>query len=806
MEPSAPRNIHKYEVIDLIGRGGMGVVYKAMDRALNRPVAIKMVTNADDPNGELLQRFYRESQFTASLRHENIVIVYELGDFEGQPYLVMEYLAGQSLESMLARQPMTLPQRINYVRQVCNGLHYAHTRQPSIIHRDIKPANIVVLEDGTAKIVDFGIARLEQSQDTRSGQIMGSYHYMSPEQIKDHDLDGRTDIFSLGIVLYQLLTLTLPFEGSGIAQTLHRIVNSPPPPLSQFLKEYPPALDDVIARALAKNREDRYPTAEEFAFDLLQVEEEFRRGGFDEHIGRAQALVQAGNFDSAKQELLQVLSVDYRHPRANELMREVQAGILRQQRKARARSLRIHAEEAMEKNDLTQALTFLDQATTLDDTDSRLGILRDHVRDLHAHAQKLNELLERAERLLSSHDLDNAARAVNEALEFDPEAPRAKAFKLIVEAKLIERQTKLQVQELLGAARRDIANANFANALVLLRKAESIDPTVSGLRDLVGMAESGARQKERQRILVAATAEIRTALENQNLALAGSLIDKALEKFPEERSLLELRSLVQQRVDARKREYAAPPKRENVEAPTSQTRQPLPVVRHNRTNESSVAELTPLHGMEAPNTTTQSSGRLSPNPPGGGFTDTPLPHLGDLVDASLPMPSVTSRNMPRELSPFPADLLQMLESRLIRHIGPLAKVVVKRAAAKAGDADELCTLLGESITSSKDREAFLAVRSQIPNSTGRQFHAPQPTSSADFTSLGQQEAAGELTPQMLDDAARALARYVGPLAKILTKKAAQRARNLRSLYSILSEHIESESDRARFLKESETRH
>ena len=146
MKADAPKKISKYDVVDLIGKGGMGVVYKAVDRALGRLVAIKVVNGAAQHSE--LERFYREAQFTASLRHPNIVVVYDLGDFEGRPYLVMEYLDGPSLESMLSTKTLTMLQKISYVRQVCSGLEYAHSRQPSIIHGDIKPANIVVFADG----------------------------------------------------------------------------------------------------------------------------------------------------------------------------------------------------------------------------------------------------------------------------------------------------------------------------------------------------------------------------------------------------------------------------------------------------------------------------------------------------------------------------------------------------------------------------------------------------------------------------------------------------------------------------------
>lgn len=147
MEADAPKKIGKYDVVDLIGRGEMGVVYKAVDRALGRLVAIKMVTGAA-AQGNLLKRFYHEAQFTANLRHTNIVIVYDPGDFEGRPYVVMEYLDGQSLKSMLATRTITMLQKISYVRQICSDLEYAHSRQSSIIHGDIKPANIVVFADG----------------------------------------------------------------------------------------------------------------------------------------------------------------------------------------------------------------------------------------------------------------------------------------------------------------------------------------------------------------------------------------------------------------------------------------------------------------------------------------------------------------------------------------------------------------------------------------------------------------------------------------------------------------------------------
>ncbi len=831
MEPSAPRKINKYDVIDLIGRGGMGVVYKAVDRSLDRLVAIKMVTSAEDSHGSLLKRFYRESQFTANLRHQNIVTVYELGDFEGRPYLVMEYLAGQSLDSMLARQPMTLQQRINYVRQVCGGLHYAHSRQPSIIHRDIKPANIVILEDGTAKIVDFGIARLGQSNDTHSGQLMGSYHYMSPEQIESSELDGRSDIFSIGVVLYQLLTLTLPFEGNGIAQTLHRIMNSPPPPLAQFLRDYPLALDEIVSRALAKNRDERYQSAAELSFDLMQVEGDLLRGFFAGFIERAENLVRQGDFESAKQELVHVLDKDRQHTRANDLMREVQQGIMRQQREQRqrrARDLRSHAEEALQRNHLDQALGLLEQAVGLDQTDTGLQAFRDHVRELQARATRLNETLARAERLCAAHDLDGAAHAIAEAIDLEPGSARVTSLKLIVDAKLLERENKREVLELLSLARQHIGGGEFEAGLELLKKVEGLDPTVSGLRDLVAVAEAGRRGAERETFLQNATVKIKEALSCQNPTLARDLAAAALEKLPEETSLLDLKAAAEEQIAVGSRDkdkegtihlVSGTPSRDIPSTSVSSRSGSVPNVRpvppgatalrKPLPQSQAVAELTPVHGI--------SYSEALPKPASDSDSSRPSASLGIMPEAprfppyrgrSAPPPEgpplETERKTNAEPAPpppanvWPAELLGTLEQKLAAFLGPLARVVVKRAATRAKDLDELYTLVAEKIEGPKDREAFLAAMLQIARASG----SPAGVRSRSSEVTAPEQARAALTPAQIETATRALAHYVGPLASVLTKRAAQQANSLDALYGLLAHHIGTDAERTRFLQEA----
>ena len=264
MAAPVPTRIGKYDVIGVIGRGGMGVVYHGKDPQLDRPVAIKMVIGIFAENPDMLKRFFREAQSLGSLQHPNIVTVYDLGDYDGNPYLVMEYLEGEGLDAAMCRaRPLSLLEKLNIIIQVCQGLGYAHRR--GVIHRDIKPANIMLGKDGGVKIFDFGIAFAGNEHVTRTGQVMGTLRYMAPEQFSGKSVDARTDIFSAGVVLYQLFTNHLPFEGENTASTMMKIVHEPPVPLGVFLAAYPPEVEQILLRALAKNPNDRYSSADELA-------------------------------------------------------------------------------------------------------------------------------------------------------------------------------------------------------------------------------------------------------------------------------------------------------------------------------------------------------------------------------------------------------------------------------------------------------------------------------------------------------------------------------------------------------------
>jgi serine/threonine protein kinase len=277
-EKQTELHIGKFTILKRLGRGGMGAVYEGHDPALDRRVAIKTLTSDAIADTESRSRFEREARAAAKLAHPNIVTIYELGNFGGKekPYIVMEYLEGTDVASLVGGDGIPLAEALEIIVQLCRALDFAH--QKGVVHRDVKPSNLRYLDNGQIKIMDFGIARLEGShQITKSGVMIGTLHYMSPEQIRGEKLDGRTDIFSTGCILYELLAGVRPFVGESATSILYNIVNETPAPVTDRNAELPQEVQQLIERALAKRPEDRFATAGEMAKEIEKVLTVYRK-------------------------------------------------------------------------------------------------------------------------------------------------------------------------------------------------------------------------------------------------------------------------------------------------------------------------------------------------------------------------------------------------------------------------------------------------------------------------------------------------------------------------------------------------
>ncbi len=551
MPNGGPTKLGKYEVLEVVGRGGMGVVYKAVDPEIGRLVGIKMMTSAVINDPVLLKRFYREAQSAGKLRHPNIVTIYDLGVQEATPYLVMEFLEGESLDVALrSGRTLTLEEKLNIVIQVCSALAYAH--EQSVIHRDIKPGNVMLLKDGTVKLVDFGIARIGAEYVTRTGQLMGSIQYMSPEQIHGAHVDLRTDIFSTGVLLYQMLTNIVPFEGKDAGDTLLKIVHGSPAPLGKLLQEYPPELDSIVHRVLAKNPDERYQTASELAFDLSHVEAQLKGKRISGYLAGVERSIADGQWDKSREQLLQLLKIDLQNARAKELLREVQQQIQKQYRVERLPDLQPPAEPATAKNAPDAGLG----SANVSSGPSQRRESRDAKQERKQRADRVAELLTRAKSSFDTEDLEDALAAAEQALTVDAESTDAKELHAVIANELAERAKLKQVHTYLEEARKQISSRHFTAALDVLRQAEGIDPVAPGVNELVALASAGQQQERRRKELEQVSSEIEEVLNRNDYDEACARAAEALERFPNDRGLVKLKALAdKERENSKKRTY-----------------------------------------------------------------------------------------------------------------------------------------------------------------------------------------------------------------------------------------------------------
>ena len=534
------KRIGKYEVVDLLGRGGMGLVYRAFDRQLNREVAIKTVTEGFTGDPEMMKRFYQEAAKTGVLRHPNIVTVYDLGEQDGFPYIVMEYLSGDPLDRLIqSGKSQPLAYKLKILEQVCYALAYAHRND--VIHRDVKPANVIVQPDGTVKLLDFGIARQEKDESrlTRTGSVIGTLQYMAPERLRNAAFDGRSDIFSVGIMMFQLLTGQLPFTGDYAI--VHKILTERHPPLSQYFEKYPSALDAILDRALAKSPADRYSTADEMAADIGSIERDLRKEQVAEWIEKAERLVQKQEFTTARDVLLEVLRVDSQHTTARQMIAQVRQSLSVRARVEQIRQLKAQADEASADKRYDSAIHCLEQACGLDPSSSELSDLLESTRQKKRRQELIDGYLRDADSARERGDLEAASAVIAKALELDRDDSRVRAAHVTLARLIEEADRQARTKRLLEDARKQIGVRHFTEANEILGEVEKIDPSNPELIKLQSASKQGREQEQRRRILEQLDREVSVASTVEELTRAAKLVEQALERLPSEPSLIKLK-------------------------------------------------------------------------------------------------------------------------------------------------------------------------------------------------------------------------------------------------------------------------
>ncbi len=471
----------RYKTERLLGQGSMGAVYKAFDPLLKRHLAIKVMSGAAGADEEFSQRFFREAEATAGLNHPNIIAIYDIGEQDKQPYIVIEYLEGEDLDSILKKKAfIPFDRKLEFVIGVCQGLEHAHNQ--GVIHRDIKPSNIRVTPEGDIKILDFGIAKLVSSEMTATGILMGTPSYMSPEQVIGQDtLDGRSDVFSTGVILYQLITGEKPFPGSDFRTVMMAICNKAHPPPAKIFPAISEDLAGIVDRALAKQRDERFASAAELARALRK----FRSTRLRPAV-KSLAL-EVHNLESQIEELQTELSERGDPAVFDRDLLEMPVPADPEQTVLGAFS----------SQDLTD-----DYGWLLIRQKSLSGHL-DRLRQLEPKRKEINELAESVRTALNQGQWENALERSEKILEWIPESRKALEWKhesltgLKEKAREKEKEKEQQKEEKLDKARAWIAQGEFksaANSVSELLKQDSTD--TEGLR-LKALAEEGLkRQKE----------------------------------------------------------------------------------------------------------------------------------------------------------------------------------------------------------------------------------------------------------------------------------------------------------------------
>ena len=912
------KKLGKFEIIAKIGQGAMGVVYKARDPFIDRTVALKTLTTglAEDPHH--LKRFYSEARSAGNLRHPNIVTIYELGHEGDTPFIAMQFLNGESLDKIIDRLPnLPLSQKLGIIVYVCRALEYAHKQTPPVIHRDIKPANVMVAPDGSVVVVDFGIARLGEGTVSQSkGLLIGTLGYMSPQLFRGLPGDARSDIWATGVMFYELLAYRRPFKGENAAALMSTIILEEHRPITEAAPGTPEDVKAILDRMLAKDVDVRYQNMEAVLADLEPVWKRLLQSDISVLWDNSQRLYQEGDLMAAKSEIAQILVWDPSNSQARTLSEKISSEVRRQQIAPQLKLLVTHAQQLLAKGRneeakaeaeaalkldscfqpareilsqakaalerqreidqairaskqrmaegaLTEAETQLDKALTLDPDNAAAREQLDRVRDQRSsreHRKERDAVLQRAHTLRDHLQYEECIRLLVSAEE---QFPGDAEIAGLLEATRKD-QSQQHRQTLLAEARNQLGAQQFdaaLNTLEALLAQFPADTTVKNLQTQV-LQERELQAKEKQGVLKQRIRDVermierqelteaidlarqtittighdprladtlrkaerelefreqkkrqqndtlqiaRTLLDQGKLAEANSAVHEALEThlFPDDDS--RIKKLIEE-MEIKKQQQAAPA--------FSEPGSPATVFLQDPAASGSKADAARdyVYIRSTPPLKIAQAEQNAAATPGSD----PAADIGARPPSELPTPTTTTPEQPQPpghsgWQDEERQFLSAVEKHLAKFIGPMAGIIVRRTASRAKDPAELLTLLASTFTKEADREAFLARKNEFlfgvtPYAvTKTRAKAPSPPTNRPASAAqasGAPSSPTELTPAAIRHASELLARRVGPVARLLTERAAQRADSLRALYLILAEHLKDRAERARFLAEA----
>jgi eukaryotic-like serine/threonine-protein kinase len=529
----------KYLVLGELGRGAGGVVYRARDPILNRLVALKTITTGLAEFPDLLQRFYQEAQSAGGLQHPNIVTIFDLGDEQGIPYIAMELLEGESLNQLIGhRTPLPVPLKLTYAMQACRAFDYAHKR--GIVHRDIKPDNVMLTKDGTVKVVDFGIARVLETSKTQTGMLLGTFAYMSPEQYHGEHADARSDIWSFGVLLYELLAYQRPFKGQTPASLMHSICQQEPTPLLDSAPDCPPALEKVIQKVLQKSPDERYQSMEELLLDLDPICKSLQSESVVALVVQARQLSEHGDFSQSRDILRQALQIDSTNTQARNLLDKVNSELRRSLLRPKLQQQVEKGRALLAEGKTHEAKAEAEIVLQLDSTFEPGQALSKEVQQEINRARQLAEWIEAAKQRLAQGMLEEAEELLSKVLEGESANPQARSLQLQVSHEKAERLKRLRLSEKMQQARGLWTQQNYAECIQLLLELQKEFPDEEEIPRLLETAREDQSNQQRSQGL----ADARSMLASRRYDECKALLSALQKQFPGAEEIPELQNKV----------------------------------------------------------------------------------------------------------------------------------------------------------------------------------------------------------------------------------------------------------------------
>jgi len=534
------KKLGKFEIIEKVGQGAMGVVYKARDPFIDRIVALKTLTTglADDAN--LLKRFYSEARSAGGLQHPNIVTIYELGHEGDTPFIAMQFLSGESLDKLLDRRPnLPLSQKIGFIVYVCRALEFAHKQNPPVVHRDIKPGNVMVTNEGSVMVVDFGIARLgEGTRSQSAGMLIGTLGYMSPQLFRNGAADARSDIWATGVMFYELLAYRRPFEGDNAAALMSNIILEKPRSIAEAAPGTPADVQGVLERMLAKEAEARYQSMEEVLLELEPIWRRLQQAEVSDLLANSQQLFESGDLENAKAKVSQIIQIDTSNTQAKSLLEKINLEVRRKQVVPQLKARVESAGRLLANGQVEDAKAEVEAALKLDSTYQPAREMLSQAQAALERARNISQALRTSKQRMAEGALTEAELQLDKVLEIDPGNAAAREQLKQIREERSRRERRKQRDEALHRARTFWTNLRYEECISLLLTAQKDFPGDTEITKLLESARQDQAEQQRQSLLT----EARNLLSAQRFDDSLRALDRLLERYPSDATAKNLRT------------------------------------------------------------------------------------------------------------------------------------------------------------------------------------------------------------------------------------------------------------------------